>query len=52
MIRVGGVWLVTSGEPLCPDRLRFAMLGEADNARGRFIRGLFWLLDHVWPVRP
>lgn len=51
MIRIEGVWFYTDGEPICPDRLRFEMLGAADNARGRFIRALFWLLDRIWPVR-
>lgn len=46
-----GVWLATAGEPICPDRLRLEMLGEADNARGRFVRLIFRVLDRVWPVR-
>ena len=51
MIHVNGEWTHTSGEALCPDRLRLNMLGAADNARGRVVRALFWLLDRVWPVR-
>ncbi len=50
MIHVNGTWSYSPGEALCPDRLRLEMLGEADNARGRFIRAVFWLLDRLWPV--
>jgi hypothetical protein len=33
--------------PLCPDLLRYIMLGEADTWRGRLVRGFFWVLDLV-----
>ena len=32
------------GVPFCPDHLCYEHLGEADNLRGRVIRGIFWLL--------
>lgn len=35
--------------PMCPDLLRYDYLGEADNMRGRVIRGFFWLM-RVWKV--
>ena len=46
-----GHWIYLGGAPICPDLLRLEHLGEADNARGRFVRALFWVLDRVWPVR-
>jgi hypothetical protein len=30
--------------PVCPDLLRYEDIGEADNLRGRFVRGFFWLI--------
>jgi hypothetical protein len=38
------------GVPLCPDLLRYELLGEADGWRGRAVRAFFWLL-RVWPAR-
>lgn len=35
--------------PMCPDLLRYDQLGEADNLRGKVIRGFFWLM-RVWRV--
>lgn len=34
--------------PMCPDLLRYDQLGEADNLRGRVVRGFFWLM-RIWP---
>lgn len=34
--------------PLCPDLLRYELIGEADGWRGRVVRGFFWLL-RWWP---
>lgn len=34
---------------LCPDLLRYDQIGAADNLRGRFVRGFFWLM-RVWPT--
>jgi hypothetical protein len=36
------------GVPICPDLLDYSALGEADNLRGRIVRGFFWLL-RFWP---
>lgn len=33
---------------ICPDLLTLQNIGEADNLRGRFIRGFFWIMDKVW----
>jgi hypothetical protein len=41
-----GVRLI--GVPICPDLLDYAALGEADNWRGRIVRGFFWML-RFWP---
>lgn len=35
--------------PMCPDLLRYDQLGEADNLRGRVVRGFFWLM-RIWPT--
>lgn len=32
------------GVPFCPDLLEYRYLGEADNLRGRVVRGFFWLI--------
>ena len=34
---------------LCPDLLRYEQIGDADNWRGRVVRGFFWLM-RVWPA--
>jgi hypothetical protein len=37
------------GVPICPDLLDYAALGEADNWRGRVVRGFFWVM-RWWPT--
>jgi hypothetical protein len=37
------------GVPVCPDLLRYEQIGEADNLRGRIVRGFFWLM-RFWPA--
>lgn len=37
------------GVPLCPDLLRYELIGEADGWRGRIVRAFFWLL-RAWPA--
>lgn len=50
-----GYWPASSGywsarpSALCPDRLRYEQLGEAELWRGRIVRAFFWLL-RAWPV--
>lgn len=34
---------------LCPDLLRYEQIGQADNLRGRVVRGFFWLM-RFWPT--
>ncbi len=51
MIRLDGSHWIATGGPICPDRLTLAMLGKADNVRGRIVRTFVALLDRLWPVR-
>lgn len=40
-------WKISTNAPLCPDLLRLADLGEADNWRGKVVRAFFRLLKWV-----
>jgi hypothetical protein len=41
-------WFHLPGQVICPDLLTSEMMGEADNWRGRVIRGFLRLMD-LWP---
>ena len=45
---VGQSWLSSTATAVCPDRLRYEQLGEADGWRGRVVRAFFWLMKG-WP---
>ena len=39
-----GTYVRMVGVPFCPDMLRYEDIGEADNMRGRVVRGFFWMM--------
>ncbi len=45
-----GPTITTTNSLLCPDLLRLSDIGEADNWRGRVVRGFFRLLGWVTGV--
>lgn len=40
---------VMVGVPLCPDLLRYSLIGAADTPRGRAVRCFFRLMQ-LWPL--